>query len=110
MSCRKRLSSDANSDANSDNVLEYIHKKKRQMIYKSASSHTTTKTGAEGQSKQIELPMYTQAEVTVLLHNQEQLFRAILEEKLREQFNMFNQMYIDNIFKEYKNADLSYIN
>lgn len=54
--------------------------------------------------------VYTQAEVTALMQNQEQIFRTILEEKLREQFNLFNQMYIDNIFKEYKNADLSYIN
>jgi hypothetical protein len=29
---------------------------------------------------------------------------------LREQFNVFNQLYIDNIFKEYNHVDCSYIN
>ncbi len=54
--------------------------------------------------------VYKQIEVTALLERQEQQFRIILEEKLREQFNAFNQLYIDNVFKEYKAQDLSYIN
>ena len=58
---------------------------------------------------QIEEPRYTQTEVTALLAKQEQDFRKILEEKLREQFNLFNQHYIDNIFKEYNQGDCSYI-
>jgi hypothetical protein len=53
---------------------------------------------------------YTQAEVTALLATQEQVFRQLLEDKLKEQFNMFNQLYIDNIFKEYTRIDCSYIN
>ena len=58
----------------------------------------------------VEEPLYTQTEVTALLAKQEQAFRQLLEEKLREQFNVFNQLYIDNIFKEYKHVDFSYIN
>jgi hypothetical protein len=54
--------------------------------------------------------VYKQIEVTALLERQEQQFRIILEEKLREQFNAFNQLYIDNVFKEYKAQDFSYIN
>ena len=136
MSCRKRLNSDAKLDT--DAITEYTHKKKKQMIYKCASSHTmlhttlhnthttphhtltmshnthtTTSTGADGGAPRgvdEGHPRFSQEEVTALLHNQEQIFREILEEKLREQFNMFNQMYIDTIFKEYKNTDVSYIN
>ena len=54
--------------------------------------------------------IYTQEEVDIMLCKQEQLFRTILEEKLREQFNVFNQIYIDNIFKDYQKTDVSYIN
>jgi hypothetical protein len=54
--------------------------------------------------------VYTQKEVTELIEREKEKFKAILEEKLREQFNMFNQIYIENIFKEYKSTDLSYIN
>jgi hypothetical protein len=54
--------------------------------------------------------IYTQEEVDIMLCKQEQLFRTILEEKLREQFNVFNQIYIDNIFKDYQKTDFSYIN
>jgi hypothetical protein len=54
--------------------------------------------------------IYTQLEVTSLLSKQEQLFKSILEEKLREQFNIFNQLYVNNIFKEYKHSEFSYIN
>ena len=53
---------------------------------------------------------YSQEEVTALLKKQENVFRSLLEEKLREQFNMFNQFYINNIFKEYEKTDLTYIN
>ena len=118
MSSRKRLNSDAKLDA--DTIMEYTHKKKKQMIYKCASPHTmphnTTSTGAPQARDASFIPtasgiaLYREEEVTALLHNQEQNFRAILEEKLREQFNMFNQMYIDTIFKDYKNTDVSYIN
>ena len=124
MSCKKRLNSDAKLDT--DTIMEYTHKKKKQMIYKCASphttphTHTTISTGADGVHPSVVLsrstgadggaPRFTEEEVTALLHNQEQIFRAILEEKLREQFNMFNQMYIDTIFKDYKNTDVSYIN
>jgi hypothetical protein len=52
---------------------------------------------------------YTQTEVTALLHKQQQDFRSILEEKLKEQFLMFNQFYINNIFKEYEKNECSYI-
>lgn len=58
---------------------------------------------------QMEEPLYTQTEVMALLAKQEQAFRQILEEKLREQFNIFNQHYIENIFNEYHNVDCSYI-
>lgn len=54
--------------------------------------------------------MYTQGEVNSLLQEQEQIFRRLLEEKLREQYNMFNQHYIENIFKDYQHTDVSYIN
>lgn len=56
--------------------------------------------------------IYTHDEVIKLLSNQEQTFRTLLEEKLREQFNMFNQLYIDNIFKDYNSSnskEMSYI-
>jgi hypothetical protein len=53
---------------------------------------------------------YTKAEVTALLNKQEQTFRILLDEKLKEQFNVFNQLYINNVFKEYNSVDLSYIN
>ena len=54
--------------------------------------------------------IYTQEEVSYLLTKQELPFRSLLEEKLREQFNIFNQLYIDNIFKEYKQTEVPYIN
>jgi hypothetical protein len=54
--------------------------------------------------------IYTQEEVSYLLTKQELTFRSLLEEKLREQFNIFNQLYIDNIFKEYKQTEVPYIN
>ena len=53
---------------------------------------------------------YTKAEVIALLNKQEQTFRILLDEKLKEQFNVFNQLYINNVFKEYNSVDLSYIN
>jgi hypothetical protein len=52
---------------------------------------------------------YSQSEVTALLAKQQQEFRCLLEDKLREQFTMFNQFYINNIFKEYEKNDCSYI-
>jgi len=52
---------------------------------------------------------YTQSEVTALLNKQQKDFRSILEEKLKEQFLMFNQFYINNIFKEYDKNEFSYI-
>ena len=52
---------------------------------------------------------YTQTEVTALLNKQQKDFRSILEEKLKEQFLMFNQFYINNIFKEYDKNEFSYI-
>lgn len=52
---------------------------------------------------------YTQSEVTALLNKQQKDFRSILEEKLKEQFLMFNQFYINNIFKEYEKNEFSYI-
>ena len=52
---------------------------------------------------------YTQTEVTALLNKQQKDFRSILEEKLKEQFLMFNQFYINNIFKEYEKNEFSYI-
>jgi len=60
----------------------------------------------------LDLKCYTQSDVNEILQKQENAFRIIIEEKLKEQFNMFNQMYIDNIFKEYNcsNGDASYIN
>jgi len=53
--------------------------------------------------------IYTQTEVTELLNKQQKDFRSLLEEKLQEQFVMFNQFYINNIFKEYEKNDFSYI-
>lgn len=64
----------------------------------------------EETSNHVEEPLYTQTEVMALLAKQEYDFRKILEEKLKEQFNIFNQQYIENIFKDYHNADCSYIN
>ena len=52
---------------------------------------------------------YTQAEVTELLNKQQSDFRSLLEEKLQEQFVLFNQFYINNIFKEYAKNEFSYI-
>uniref|UniRef100_A0A6C0IIC9 Uncharacterized protein n=1 Tax=viral metagenome TaxID=1070528 RepID=A0A6C0IIC9_9ZZZZ len=66
-----------------------------------------------GEDKEIDKKtgkIYTQEEVTTLLQKQERAFRTLLEEKLREQFNMFNQFYINNIFKEYEKNDFNYIN
>jgi hypothetical protein len=54
--------------------------------------------------------LFTQTQVTELLEREKEKFKTILEEKLREQFNIFNQFYVENIFKEYKNTDASYIN
>lgn len=65
---------------------------------------------ANNSAEVVEEPLYSQTEVTALLAKQEQAFRLLLEEKLREQFNVFNQLYIDNIFKEYHSGDCSYIN
>jgi hypothetical protein len=56
--------------------------------------------------------IYTHDEVVTLLSKQEQTFRTLLEEKLREQFNMFNQLYIDNIFNDHNSSnskEMSYI-
>ena len=94
MSCRKRSCEEDNSDT--------IYKKKRCLI-KNSFIYNKNDTSVEEK-------IYTQADVTALLSIQEQSFRIILEEKLKEQFNIFNQLYIDNIFKEYNRADLSYIN
>lgn len=52
---------------------------------------------------------YTQAEVTELLQKQQEDFRTLLADKLQEQFLMFNQFYINNIFKEYDKNEFSYI-
>jgi hypothetical protein len=58
----------------------------------------------------VEETTFTQTEVTALLAKQEHYFRQLLEEKLKEQFNMFNQLYIENIFKEYSRLECPYIN
>ena len=58
----------------------------------------------------VEETTFTQTEVTALLAKQEHYFRQLLEEKLKEQFNMFNQLYIENIFKEYIRLECPYIN
>ena len=92
MSCRKR--------SFEEDTFDSINKKKRVFI----------KTPYKRDSCPLDEKLYTQEEVTALLTRQEQSFRAILEEKLKEQFNMFNQLYIDTIFKEYNRADVSYIN
>jgi len=52
---------------------------------------------------------YSQTEVTALLAKQQKDFRSLLEEKLREQFLMFNHFYMNNVFKEYENSECSYI-
>jgi hypothetical protein len=57
----------------------------------------------------VEEKTYSQTEVTAILAKQQQEFRSLLEDKLREQFLMFNQFYINNIFKEYEKNDCSYI-
>ena len=44
-----------------------------------------------------------------LQNKQQKDFRSILEEKLKEQFLIFNQFYINNIFKEYEKNEFSYI-
>jgi hypothetical protein len=64
-------------------------------------SDNTSDTGAE--------KIYSHSEVTALLAKQQQEFRSLLEDKLREQFLVFNQFYINNIFKEYEKNDCSYI-
>jgi hypothetical protein len=53
--------------------------------------------------------IYTQKEVTSLLAKQQKEFRSLLEDKLKEQYIMFNQFYINNIFKEYEKDEFSYI-
>jgi len=65
------------------------------------SDNTDTSTNTE--------KTYTQKEVTVLLAKQQQDFRSLLEDKLKEQYIMFNQFYINNIFKEYETDEFSYI-
>ena len=92
MSCRKR--------SFEEDTVDSIHKKKRILI----------KNVYKRDAYSVDEKLYTQEEVNALLTRQEQSFRAILEEKLKEQFNMFNQLYIDNIFKDYNRADTSYIN
>ena len=109
---RKRLSEDM-----SDN----IYKKKRNSIkmyslnkglvsvsVSEASRSEASRSEANANTNTNKI--YTQEEVDIMLCKQEQLFRTILEEKLREQFNVFNQIYIDNIFKDYQKTDFSYIN
>jgi len=91
---RKRSSSD-----------ESVSNRKRRLSTKGVNIFTV----AVGEDDE-EPALYTHSEVTALLAKQEQDFRRILEEKLREQFNLFNQMYIDNIFREYNHIDCSYIN
>ena len=73
---------------------------------RSEASRSVSEANANTNTNKI----YTQEEVDAMLCKQEQLFRTILEEKLREQFNVFNQIYIDNIFKDYQKTDVSYIN
>lgn len=54
-------------------------------------------------------PTFTQAEVTALLAKQEQTHRQLLEEALREQYNIFNKFYTENLLKTYNKTDCSYI-
>jgi len=53
--------------------------------------------------------VFTQAEVNALLHKQEHTFRILLENKLKEQYNAFNKLYIEHIFKENTHEEISYI-
>jgi hypothetical protein len=75
-----------------------------------SSSSASSSCSASSSSCKKEEKIYTQEEVSYLLTKQELTFRSLLEEKLREQFNIFNQLYIDNIFKEYKQTEVPYIN
>jgi hypothetical protein len=60
-------------------------------------------------TEKVEEKTYSQKDVTALLAKQQEDFRYLLEEKLKEQYLMFNQFYINNIFKEYEKDDFSYI-
>ena len=73
-------------------------------LHKLDLSEDTTDTLAREAEK-----TYTQQEVTDLLAKQQKDFRSLLEDKLQEQYLMFNQFYINNIFKEYDKNEFSYI-
>jgi len=93
-----------------DDNQEKINRRRRISANKGGNYYIPLNINIEADATlQIEEPRYTQTEVTALLAKQEQTFRQILEDKLREQYNMFNQHYIDNIFKEYHQGDCSYI-
>lgn len=54
-------------------------------------------------------PTFTQTEVTALMAKQEQTHRQLLEEALREQYNIFNKFYTEHLLKTYNKTDCSYI-
>jgi hypothetical protein len=98
---RKRSSTEDAFDRNS---------KKKRLSNKGVNFYIPLNINIEADSSTPEEEsLYTQTEVTALLAKQEQVFRQLLEEKLREQFNIFNQHYIDNIFKSHNNVECSYI-
>lgn len=95
------------------NTDEPVSNRKRRLSMKEVNIFIPLNISVENTNvnTEVEEPaLYTQSEVTALLAKQEQDFRRILEEKLSEQFNLFNQLYIDNIFREYNHIDCSYIN
>jgi len=93
-----------------DDIQEKSNRRRRVSSNKGVSFYIPVNINIEADPiPHVEEPRYTQTEVTALLARQEQAFRQILEEKLREQFNVFNQLYVDNIFKEYNQVDCSYI-
>ena len=74
-------------------------------LHKLDLSEEKNETLTEAESVKI----YTQKEVTALLAKQQKDFKSLLEEKLKEQYLMFNQFYINNIFNEYDKNEFSYI-
>lgn len=97
-----------------DDSSEKSSKKKRLStkevsFYIPLNLHINNESNA-GAEPLVDAPTFTQTEVTTLLAKQEQYFRQLLEEKLKEQFNMFNQLYIENIFKDYSKLECPYIN
>jgi hypothetical protein len=74
-------------------------------LHKLDLSEEKNETSSEAEAVKI----YTQKEVTTLLAKQQKDFKSLLEEKLKEQYLMFNQFYINNIFKEYDKNEFSYI-